>query len=119
MLIAPLNLAVDIEKNTDNWNQFRGPHGDGKSLAKNLPVEFSETKNVRWKTRIHDKGWSSPVVWGGQIWLTTGREDGSELFAICVETDSGDIIHDIKVFDVANPQKAYGGLHSHANPHRV
>jgi len=44
------------------WNQFRGPNGDGKSLAKNLPVEFSETKNVRWKTRIHDKGRSSPAV---------------------------------------------------------
>jgi len=98
------------------WNQFRGPNGDGKSLAKNLPVEFSETKNVRWKTPIHDEGWSSPVVWGNQIWLTTGREDGSELFAICVDLGSGDIVHDIKVFDVANPQKQYGGLNTHATP---
>ena len=56
----------------DYWNQFRGSNGDGKSLAKNLPVAFSETKNVRWKTPIHDKGWSSPVVWSNQIWLTTG-----------------------------------------------
>ncbi len=68
----------------DYWNQFRGPNGDGKSLVKKLPVEFSETKNVRWKTSIHSKGWSSPVVWGNQIWLTTGRKDGSELFAIGV-----------------------------------
>ena len=100
----------------DHWNQFRGPNGNGKSFAKNLPVEFSETKNVRWKTPIHDEGWSSPVVWGNQIWLTTGREDGSELFAICVDLESGDVIHDIKVFDVADPQKAYGGLNSHATP---
>ena len=98
------------------WNQFRGPNGDGKSFAKNLPVEFSEKKNVRWKTPIHDEGWSSPVVWGNQIWLTTGREDGSELFAICVDLESGDVIHNIKVFDVADPQKAYGGLNSHATP---
>jgi outer membrane protein assembly factor BamB len=100
----------------DYWNQFRGPNGDGKSDAKNLPVEFSEKKNVRWKTPIHDEGWSSPVVWGNQIWLTTGREDGMELFAVCVNLESGDVIHDIKVFDVMNPQKAYWGLNSHATP---
>jgi outer membrane protein assembly factor BamB len=100
----------------DYWNQFRGPSGDGKSLAKNLPVEFSETKNVRWKTPIHDEGWSSPVVWGNQIWLTTGREDGTELSAVCVDLESGDVIHDIKVFAVANPQKEYGGHNTHATP---
>jgi len=98
------------------WNQFRGPNGDGKSLAKNLPVEFSETKNVRWKTAIHDEGFSSPVVWGGQIWLTTGRSDGKELFAICVDLDSGQLVHDIKVFDVARPQKEWQGHNSHATP---
>jgi hypothetical protein len=49
-------------QNQGHWNQFRVPNGDGKSLAKNLPIEFSETKNVRWKTPIHDEGWSSPVV---------------------------------------------------------
>lgn len=67
MLIASLNPAAGIEKNTHNWNQFRGPNGDGKTLATNLPVQFSETKNVRWKVPIHDEGWSSPVVWGNQI----------------------------------------------------
>lgn len=129
MLVLPLGIAsagdvttkvsgtkkVHVE-DKDYWNQFRGPNGDGKSVAKNLPVEFSETKNMRWKTPIHDEGWSSPVVWGNQIWLTTGREDGLELFAICVDLESGKVIHDIKVFDVANPQKAYGGLNSHATP---
>ncbi|MHC4518625.1 MAG: family 16 glycoside hydrolase, partial [Planctomycetota bacterium] len=98
------------------WNQFRGPHGDGKSLTKDLPAEFSETKNVRWKTPIHDKGWSSPVVWGDQIWLTTGRQDGSELFAVCVDLESGDVIHDIKVFNVADPQKQWQGQNTHASP---
>ena len=60
-------LATGVE--SEYWNQFRGPNGDGKSNALNLPVEFSESKNVRWKTPIHDQGWSSPVVWGNQIWL--------------------------------------------------
>jgi len=99
-----------------NWNQFRGPTGDGRGFATNLPVEFSETKNLRWKTRIHDEGWSSPVVWGDQIWLTTARTDGTELFAICVDLQSGKIIHDIKVFDVAEPQNQHGGNNTHATP---
>ena len=81
-----------------------------------LPVEFSETKNVRWKTVIHGKGYSSPVVWGNQVWLTTAREDGRELFALCVDLKSGKIIHDIKVFGVAKPQSAYSYLNSHATP---
>ncbi len=109
-------VKQDNVENNDYWNQFRGPNGDGKGVAKNLPVEFSETKNLRWKTAIHDEGWSSPVVWGKQIWLTTALDDGRELFAICVDLDSGDIVHDIKVFDVADPQKAYQGLNTHATP---
>ena len=98
------------------WNQFRGPNGDGKSQAQNLPIEFSESKNVRWKTPIHDKCWSSPVIWGNQIWLTTAHEDGTELFAICIDMKSGKVVHDIKVFDEAKPQSEYPGLNSHASP---
>ena len=98
------------------WNQFRGPNGDGKATATNLPIEFNETKNVRWKVPIHDKGYSSPVVWGNQIWVTTAREDGRELFAICVDLENGNILHDIKVFDVAEPQLEHGDLNSHASP---
>ena len=98
------------------WNQFRGPNGDGKAIGSDLPIEFSETKNVRWKTAIHDKGYSSPVVWDNQIWVTTGREDGRELFVICVDLENGDILHDIKVFDVVEPQLEHGDLNSHASP---
>ena len=104
----------EIAKNY--WNQFRGPNGDGKTTADGIPIEFNKTKNVRWKTPIHDKGYSSPVVWDNQIWLTTGTEDGAELFAICVDKDSGEIIHDIKVFDVVQPQSEYPDLNSHASP---
>ena len=86
-------LATGVE--SEYWNQFRGPNGDGKSNALNLPVEFSESKNVRWKTPIHDQGWSSPVVWQKQIWLTTAKEDGSELFVVCIDLESGKVVHDI------------------------
>jgi outer membrane protein assembly factor BamB len=84
----------------DNWPQFRGPNGDGHSDAKGLPLTWSETNNVKWKTSIHDKGWSSPVVWGRQVWLTTASDEGRQLFAICVDRDSGKIVHDLKVFEI-------------------
>jgi outer membrane protein assembly factor BamB len=102
LLVGWLILAAVAE--TKHWPQFRGPNGDGTSAATGLPQEWSESKNVRWKTAIHDKGWSSPVVWGDQIWLTTAKEDGHELFALCIDRASGKIIHDIKLRDVAEPQ---------------
>ena len=86
------------------WNQFRGPCGNGKSDAVDLPVEFDDEKNVQWKTPIHGKGWSSPVVWGDQVWLTTAPEDGTELFAVCVDLQSGQIEHDLRVFEIAEPE---------------
>jgi outer membrane protein assembly factor BamB len=84
----------------DNWPQFRGPNGDGHSDAKGLPLTWSETNHVKWKTAIHDKGWSSPVVWGSQVWLTTASDEGRQLYAICVDRGSGKIIHDLKVFEI-------------------
>lgn len=88
----------------ENWSQFRGPRADGVGTADNLPVEFGEEKNVTWKTAIHGKGWASPVVWGNQVWTATATEDGKELFAVCVDLKTGEIIHDVKVFDVAEPE---------------
>lgn len=99
----------------EQWPQFRGPHGDGHSAAKGLPLKWSETENVKWKTPIHGRGWSSPVVWDKLIWLTTSTEDGRELFAVCVDSDSGKIIHDLKLFHVENPQFAHK-FNSYASP---
>jgi outer membrane protein assembly factor BamB len=87
----------------DNWPQFRGPDGQGHSDATALPLTWSETEHVRWKTPIHDKGWSSPVVWGNQVWLTTATVDGKKLYAMCIDLETGKIVRDLKLFDVENP----------------
>src|SRR3981081_3643929 len=97
VLLAALLTAVAAGA-ADNWTQFRGPQGAGHSDATGLPVKWSEKENVVWKTAIHDKGWSSPVIWGNQIWMTTAREDGKEMFAVCVDRDTGKITYDLKVF---------------------
>ena len=54
----------------ETWPEFRGPTGDGHSDCRGLPVTWSETENVVWKTAIHGKAWSSPVIWGDRIWMT-------------------------------------------------
>src|ERR1700674_607463 len=83
--LACIVLSLPLLRGDDNWPQFRGPHGDGHADAKGVPTHWSETENIRWKTAIHGRGWSSPVIWGSQIWLTTARPDGKEKFAVCVE----------------------------------
>jgi outer membrane protein assembly factor BamB len=97
------------------WPQFRGPHGSGVSRNLNLPVSWSETKNVRWKTAIHGRAWSSPVILGSQVWMTTATEDGKQLFAVAVDRETGKIIRDLKVFDVPRPQEAHP-FNSYASP---
>lgn len=57
-----------------NWPQWRGPGGSGVSTEKNLPTEWSATKNIKWKTPIAGRGHSSPVVWGNKLFLTTAIE---------------------------------------------
>ena len=55
----------------DEWTQFRGPEGQGHSAATGLPITWSETENIVWKTATPGEGHSSPVISGSQIWLTT------------------------------------------------
>jgi outer membrane protein assembly factor BamB len=97
------------------WPQFRGPDGNGVSAATGLPVTWSEQDNIRWKVPIHGRAWSSPVVLGDQVWMTTATPDGKQLFAIAVAKDTGKILHDLKVFDVATPQFAHS-FNTYASP---
>ncbi len=99
----------------ENWPQFRGPTGDGHTSASQLPVEFGEDNGVKWKTAIHGRGWSSPVIWGGQIWMTTATEDGTKLSVVAVEKETGHVLHDKVLFEVANPQFAHK-FNSYASP---
>ena len=116
LLTAPLAAfaATPATAPDTNWPEFRGPRGDGTTTS-SLPLTWSETSHVKWKTAIHGKGWSSPVIWGGQIWFTTATEDGRELSVVCVDQDSGKILRDKKLYDVAEPQYA-DKFNSYASP---
>ena len=83
---------------SETWTQFRGPNGQGHSEAKGLPLTWSETEHVKWKTEIPGEGWSSPVVADGKVWMTTALEDGKSLHAVSCDLASGKLLCDVEVF---------------------
>ena len=115
MLIIAALAAVGLGAAEVNWPEFRGPFGNGTSTSTNLPLHWGEQQNVKWKMAIHDRGWSSPVIWDRQVWLTTATTNGHELFALCVDRDTGKVIRDLKLFDVAKPQYCHP-FNSYASP---
>ena len=60
----------------DHWPSFRGAESRGVSENPDLPDKWSATKNVSWKTDIPGRGWSSPIVWGKKVFLTTVVNQG-------------------------------------------
>jgi outer membrane protein assembly factor BamB len=103
MRLTLLLLLTSVVFATD-WPQFRGPGGQGVSDEANVPLTWSETKNVRWKTAIPGRGWSSPVIQGDRIWLTTATEEGRSLRAISVNVNTGAIEKNVEIFQLKSPK---------------
>lgn len=122
----------------EDWSQFRGPLGNAISAEVPTPVDFSEARTV-WATEIPGTGWSSPVVAGGHIWLTTAEPTEAtpeevakkvkgvqfakikttagqvKLRAICVDAATGRIVHNVLLRDVSDPD-LINPLNSYASP---
>ena len=114
LLSISLASCIVIEAN-EQWSQFRGHYGNGIIKSTSAPINWSDNTNIDWKTPIHDRGWSSPVIWNDQIWMTTATKEGNKMYAICVNKLSGKIEHDIHVFDVKSPQ-AITNENTYASP---
>lgn len=140
--LLALALAAPTTQGADAWPQFRGPDGQGRADAAELPLTWSETEGVVWKTPIPGRGWSSPVIADGRIWLTTAEEQeateeqrekvlgnltptgvtdqmkavGSvKLSAIEVDATTGSVLRQIELFNIQEPP-AIHGLNSYASP---
>ena len=88
-------ISLSAKTSGGNWPQWRGPDGSGISNEKNLPAEWSPTKNIKWKTPIEGRSHSSPIVWGNRIFLTTAVE-GAEVpgaKAVNHKFDGKDFVH--------------------------
>ncbi|MYI75454.1 MAG: PQQ-binding-like beta-propeller repeat protein, partial [Acidobacteria bacterium] len=119
LLAALVCLQMRATAESDNWPQFRGP--DGTSVVADdprLPETWSATENVAWKTPVPGLGWSSPIVWGDKVFITTvvaeedyegpqpglylpesglttvdGMQPGTHRWTVlCLDLDSGDVL---------------------------
>ncbi len=115
-LLLPLLLVAELSISSSGlWPQFRGPSGDGHAPFGGVPLTWSESENVAWKVPIHGRGWSSPVIWRDTIWLTTATDEGHEMSVVAVDLETGEIRHDKKLFDVAQPREIHK-MNSYASP---
>lgn len=94
-------------KSGASWPGYRGPTQQGHSKAIDLPLNWTNSKNVVWNTRLPGRAWSSPVVRGDQIWLTNCNEGKKSLHAVCIDLESGEIVHDVAVFEKDDLGKIY------------
>jgi len=123
MPFVALVLAAPAPDATDSWPEFRGPTGQGLVAAGKLPTEWGPDKNVAWKQEIPGKGWSSPVILDGRIYLTTAVPvDGSttkdlSLRALCVNAKTGKIIWDVEALkEDGSKAPNIQSKNSHASP---
>lgn len=98
----------------EDWPRFRGPTGQGVSTEKNLPLKWSATENVAWKIAVPGLGWSSPIVVGGRVFLTTATGTGESCHVICIDARNGSVLWDREVFKQAVRRKE--GRNSYATP---
>jgi len=83
----------------EDWPGFRGPTGQGVSSETDLPLTWSATENVAWKTAIPGEGWSSPIVSGDRVFVTATTEEGKSCHVICVDRKSGKLLWNTRVFE--------------------
>jgi outer membrane protein assembly factor BamB len=126
-----LALATAVAGGESDWPQFRGPRGDGTSLATDVPSTWSETTHVAWKVNVPGRGRSSPVLLGERIWLTTALERGVQrtrigaddmqtaehvtLEAVCLSRTDGGLLWRVQLADIDQPDPVHW-LNSWATP---
>lgn len=81
----------------ENWPGFRGPGRQGISNEKGLPTQWSATSNIIWKTAIAGEGWSSPIVFGDRIFVTTATDGGASFRLLCLDRKTGTVLWERQV----------------------
>ena len=98
-----------------SWTHFRGSDLNGISTEKGYPSTWNDSANIAWKVPESGKGWSSPVIFGKQVWFTTANQESREMRALCVDLETGLTLHDRLIF---HPEKLYRihAINSYATP---
>ncbi|MEW6160740.1 MAG: PQQ-binding-like beta-propeller repeat protein, partial [Verrucomicrobiota bacterium] len=112
LTLVLLSLACRAE----NWPRFRGPTGQGISTEKKLPLEWTATSNVLWKTPVPGEGWSSPIVWNNRVFLTTTTENGTQCRVLCFDLRTGQVLWNKHLFDQVPLRKEGKNSYASATP---
>ena len=113
----PQSLAVLISiavASAENWPQFRGPTGQGTSTEAGLPVRWTAAENVAWKTSIPGESWSSPIVWGDRVFVTSATEGGLSCRVLSLHRKTGEILWNKEAFQRIPRRKE--GRNTYATP---
>lgn len=123
-LIPALLLLPTLPLAAQDWPQFRGPQSDGVVRTAGIPTQWSKTENVAWHVKLPGKGWSSPVLHGGKLYLTTAVAPGPDqdapgprsLRALCLDAATGNVLWDTEVFGQSAGTPPIHNKNSHASP---
>ena len=88
---AALLLAATV-LHAENWPQFRGPTGQGISAEAGLPLRWSSTNQIVWRTPIPGESWSSPIIWGDRVFVTTAADNGVTCLVLCLDRVTGRVL---------------------------
>src|SRR5262249_37574226 len=90
-LVAGPSISADdrVQIDANDWPWWRGPSRNGIAAKQKVPIEWSETKNVVWKTPVPGRGHASPIVVGARIFLETADEKGKTQSVLCYDRATG------------------------------
>ncbi len=100
-----LALAASLPASADDWPQFRGPGHQGVSAETRLPLHWSASSNVLWKAAVPGEGWSSPIVWGDRVYLTTATDNGQTCRVLALDANTGQTVWNKAVFEQVPKRK--------------
>jgi outer membrane protein assembly factor BamB len=107
-------IVAPVAAQAENWPCFRGPTRQGRSEAKDLPLTWSATENIKWKSPVPGEGWSSPIVWQDTIFLTSTEESGLSCRVLCFDATTGGLRWNREVFRQETARKE--SRNSYATP---
>jgi outer membrane protein assembly factor BamB len=115
LLLAALMLLA-AAANAENWPQFRGPTGQGHSPETGLPLTWTATENIAWKTALPGESWSSPIVWANHVFVTTATEGGVTSRVLALDRKTGAILWNTEVFKQTIRRKEARNTHATPTP---
>src|SRR5205807_5292676 len=106
-------LGCRIGLRAENWPAWRGPRGDGTSSETHVPIYWSATSNVVWKTEVPGNGHASPIVWDDRVFTVTALLDSQDRVLLCLDRKAGRILWQKTV--IRSPLEKKHSLNSYAS----